>query len=333
MRLLVTGGTGFIGSHLAMEGRRRGAEVVVLGLADRSEERANVELLRRAGVEVIAGSITDTDCCASAVRGVTHIFHLAVAMREGGKRDEFFERVNLDGTRRLLEAAAAGGIERFVYCSTIGIYGHRAPGVTREESPLAPGNIYERTKVAAEAMVRQFGQGVPVVILRPADVYGPRDQRLLKLFKGLSRGSFPLFGAGAGRRHMIYVDDVVSAFFSACEHDEAVGESLILAGPEVCTLRELIELVRRTVGGPRPPRRFPLAPMLAVAAVVEDVCRVLHLDPPIYRRRMDFFWSDSAFDTSRARRVLGWAPVVSLADGVRRTFEDYRRTGLMEGAV
>jgi len=333
MRLLVTGGTGFIGSHLAMEGRRRGAEVVVLGLADRPEERANVDLLRAAGVEVVPGSITDSGLCATAVEGVTHIFHLAVAMREGGKRDQFFEGVNLEGTRRLLEAATAR-VARFVYCSTIGIYGHRAPGITREDSPLAPGNIYERTKVLAEELVREIGRArrLPFVILRPADVYGPRDQRLLKLFRGVSAGKFPLFGSGDGRRHMVYVDDVVSAFFKACERDEAVGESLIVAGPEVCTLRDLIEVVRRTVGSPRAGRTLPLAPMLVVAAVVEDVCTALRLDPPIYRRRMDFFWSDSAFDTALARRVLGWAPEVPLAEGIRRTFEDYRRTGLMEGA-
>jgi dihydroflavonol-4-reductase len=334
MRLLVTGGTGFIGSHLAMEGRRRGAEVVVLGLDDRPEEQANIALLRGAGAEIIPGSITDAARCTRAVRGTTHIFHLAVAMREGGKRDEFFERVNLDGTRHLLESAATAGVQRFVYCSTIGIYGHRAPGVTREDSPLAPGNIYERTKVAGEQLVRVFAsaRGLPVVILRPADVYGPRDQRLLKLFRGVGRGSFPLFGSGNGRRHMVYVEDVVSAFFKACDRDEAVGESLIVAGPEVCTLRELIEIVRRTVGSARAGYRLPLAPMLAAAAVVEDICKVFHLDPPIYRRRMDFFRSDAQFDTSRARRVLAWAPMVSVADGVRRTFEDYRRSGLMEGA-
>jgi len=118
MRLLVTGGTGFIGSHLAEEGRRRGAQVAVLGLTDRPEERANAELLARQGVEILAGSITDPELCARAMRGVTHAFHLAVAMREGGKSDEFFETVNLDGTRRLLEAAGAGRVERFVHCGT-----------------------------------------------------------------------------------------------------------------------------------------------------------------------------------------------------------------------
>jgi dihydroflavonol-4-reductase len=334
MRLLVTGGTGFIGSHLALEGRRRGADVAALGLVDRPEERSNVALLEAAGVTVMPGSITDGALCARAAAGATHIFHLAVAMREGGKRDEFFERVNLDGTRYLLEAAAAQRVERFVYCSTIGIYGHRVPGVSREDTPLAPGNIYERTKVAAEALVREMGasQGVPFVILRPADVYGPRDQRLLKLFRGVSRGSFPLFGAGDGRRHMVYVDDVISAFFAACERSEAVGESVIVAGPEVCTLRQLIETVRQAVGSPRYGRHLPLAPMLAAAAVVEDVCTLLHLDPPIYRRRMDFFRTDSAFDTSRARRLLGWTPRVGLTEGVARTAEDYRRSGLLQEA-
>jgi nucleoside-diphosphate-sugar epimerase len=329
MRLLVTGGTGFIGSHLAEEGRRRGAEVVAFGLTDRPEEKANAELLAGLGAEIVPGSITDAAHCRTAMRGVTHVFHLAVAMREGGKSDEFFESINLDGTRHLLEAASVQRVQRFVYCSTIGIYGHRAPGITREDSPLAPGNIYERTKVSAERLVREFAEkcDLPSVVLRPADVYGPRDQRLLKMFKGVSRGKFPLFGSGEGRRHMVYVDDVVSAFFKACERDEALGHGFIIAGPTSCTLRELLDEVVRATGSKRFGFRLPLAPMLGAAAVVEDICAALKVDPPIYRRRMDFFHSDSEFDTSRARRVLQWEPKVDLREGIRRTLEDYRRSG------
>src|SRR5215208_4247515 len=331
MRLLVTGGTGFIGSHLAAEGRLQGAEVVAFGLTDRPEEKSNADLLSGMGAEVISGSITDAELCRRAAHGATHIFHLAVAMREGGKSDEFFESINLDGTRQLLEAASVGRVERFIYCSTIGIYGHRAPGITREDSPLAPGNIYERTKVSAERLVREFAEqcGLATVVLRPADVYGPRDQRLLKLFKGVSRGRFPLFGSGNGRRHMVYVDDVVSAFFQASERDEALGEGLIIAGPRSCTLRELLDEITRATGSQRYGVRLPLAPMLAVAAVVEDVSAALKIDPPIYRRRMDFFHSDSEFDTARARRVLDWEPKVVLREGIQRTLEEYRASGTL----
>ena len=331
MKLLVTGGTGFIGSHLAEQGRRLGAEVVVLGLTGRPEEKANADLLRATGAQVLSGSITDAELCRQAVRGATHVFHLAVAMREGAKDDAFFESVNLDGTRRLLEASVEEGVRRFVYCSTIGIYGHRAAGITREDSPLAPGNVYERTKVAAERLVRELGAAgkLPFTILRPADVYGPRDQRLLKLFKGVSAGRFPFFGRGAGRRHMIYVDDVVSGFYRACERDQALGESFILAGPRACTLQELVAEVQAATGSARYGIRLPLAPMLGLAAVVEDVSRVIGVDPPIYRRRMDFFWSDSEFDTTRARRGLDWAPRVELPEGIRRTLDDYRRTGAL----
>jgi nucleoside-diphosphate-sugar epimerase len=305
--------------------------VIAFGLTDRPEEQANAERLKKLGAEVLPGSITDTELCRQAMQGVTHVFHLAVAMREGGKSDEFFESINLDGTRHLLEAASVQRVERFVYCSTIGIYGHRAPGITREDSPLAPGNIYERTKISAERLVREFAEkcDLPSVVLRPADVYGPRDQRLLKMFKGVSRGRFPLFGSGEGRRHMVYVDDVVSAFFKACERDEALGQGLIIAGPKSCTLRELLDEVARATGSKRYGFRLPLAPMLTVAAAVEDACAALKIDPPIYRRRMDFFHSDSEFDTSRARHVLHWEPKVDLREGIRRTLEDYRQSGAL----
>ena len=111
---------------------------------------------------------------------------------------------------------------------------------------------------------------------------------------------------------MVYVDDVVSSFFKASERDQALGEGLIVAGPSACTLRQLIAEIQAATGSKRYGVRLPLAPMLGIAAVVEDVSAKLGVDPPIYRRRMDFFHSDSEFDTSRARRVLDWEPRVDL---------------------
>jgi dihydroflavonol-4-reductase len=111
--------------------------------------------------------------------------------------------------------------------------------------------------------------------------------------------------------------------------ERALGNGFILAGPKACTLRELIAEVQKATGSGRYGIRLPLKPMLMVAGVVEDVSRKAGVEPPIYRRRMDFFWSDSEFDTSRARQALEWAPQVDLPEGIRRTLADYRSRGAL----
>lgn len=320
-KLLVTGGTGFIGSHLAESALKQGHKVAVLGMTDIESDAANAKMLQALGAEVYSGSITDKKLCQDAMQDVTHVYHLAVAMREAGISDAHFEEVNLEGTRHLLEIAVQRSVERFVYCGTIGIFGHRFDGVANEESPKRPGNIYEKTKLAAEQLALRFyaETSLPVVVLRPADVYGPRDQRLKKLYKLIAATKFPLFGSGSGRRHMVYIDDVVTAFETACEVDSAVGKTFIVAGPEVCTLRQMIDKIASAYGVTRFGFQLPLWPMLIAAAAVEDLCTLIGVSPPIYRRRMDFFTSDSAFCLRHAREVLGWSPKIYLDDGIRRT--------------
>ena len=227
MRLLVTGGTGFIGSHLAEAGRRRGAEVVVLGLTDRPEEQANVELLRRQGVEVLPGSITDAELCRRAVRGATHVFHLAVAMREGAKQRRVL-RVDQSGrhpapARGVTRSAAS---QRFVYCSTIGIYGHRAPGITTRgarRSRRATSTSGPRSRPSGWCGSSAAERGLPVVDPPAGRRLRTARPAAAQAVQGRGQGRFPLFGSGSGRRHMVYVDDVVSGFFRACERDEALG--------------------------------------------------------------------------------------------------------------
>lgn len=326
MKILVTGGTGFIGSHLAESALDKGHEVNVLGLTDSQSDRQNAALLKSRGASIFPGSITDATLCRAALAGVTHVYHLAVAMREAGVSDDYFKQVNLDGTKTILEECRRAGVSRFIYCGTIGIFGHRVDGVANEDSPKHPGNIYEETKLAAESLTLEYGReiGLDTLSLRPADVYGPRDQRLQKLFDAVGKGRFPLFGDGSGRRHMVYVSDVVAAFERSLVADDAVGNPFIIAGPEICTLADLLEKIRRATGRKRFGYRLPLRPMLAAAAITEDVCKVLHVTPPIYRRRMDFYTSDSAFDISRASEALDWAPQVSLESGIERTLGSYR---------
>ena len=325
MKLLVTGGTGFIGSHLAESALENGIKVNVLGLTDSDSDRQNADRLAALGAEIYAGPISDSALCQAALADVTHVQHLAVAMREAGVSEDYYRQVNLDGTRTLLDACNGAGVRRFIYCGTIGIFGHRFDGIADEDTRTRPGNIYEETKLAAETLAIEYGReiGIETLSLRPADVYGPRDRRLQKLFEGVANGRFPLFGNGSGRRHMIYVSDVVAAFEKSLTADGVVGDALIVAGPDVCTLSEMIDRIRIAAGRRRFGIRLPLRPMQIAAAWTEDLCAALGIAPPIYRRRMDFFTSDVAFDTTRARQALGWRPQVDLDTGIAKTLAYY----------
>jgi len=322
MKLFVTGACGFIGSHFIEHAVEAGHDIVGLHRGDRTtDQRPTYSLLEQLGVNWVAGDVLERETLQEALRGVDCVVHFAAAFREGGVDDDYFRRVNVDGTANLLAAAKLQGVKRFVLCSTAGIYGRQVPGLIDESRPVLPWNAYERSKVEAEDEVRRQASaaGMEYVILRPTAVYGPRDERLLKLFRSAARGRFPLFGAGEGRRHMVYVSDLADAFLRACEQPGAANQEMIVAGPEAVPLREMLrqlaQLSRRRSCGPR----LPLAPMLGLAAITEDVCKRFKIDPPLYRRRMDFYTNDAAFDASRARRVLGWEPRVSLSEGLART--------------
>ena len=331
MRIFVTGATGFVGRHFVEHALAESHDVSALHRPESPNRQALVGDLEAGGVDLHAGDVEDRASLESAMRGAECVCHFASAFRETGVSDDYFVAVNVTGARNAVDAAARQRVRRFVFCSTAGIYGSRIPGIVDESAPVNPDNIYERSKVEAEAVVRRqsAAHGMEYAIIRPAVVYGPHDERLVKMFVAASRGRFPQFGAGKGRRHMVYVGDVVDAALRACIVPAAAGEEMIVAGPRAAPLSEILEVLARVVGRRTTGPRLPLAPMMALAAITEDTCRLFGIKPPIYRRRMDFYRNDAEFDCSRAMRVLGWKPQVDLEEGFRRTLESYRRDGLV----
>jgi nucleoside-diphosphate-sugar epimerase len=328
MRLLVTGATGFVGSQLAIEAARRGHEVTGTG---RSSKSKVVEELRAAGVHFVPGDITDKAFAAEITRGMSHVCHLAAAWREASAPAEHFNRVNVIGTMDLARAAAANGVQVLVFCSTIGVHVRVASQPVSEDSPFDATNAYETSKLEAEGRLREFAPqtDMKIAILRPADAYGPGDTRLLRLFRSVEAGRFPLIGRGDGRRHMLFVDDLVNAFLATCESEFVSGEVFIIAGPESTTLLELLNRLVRLTGSTRFGFRVPRLPMQIVAAVVEDSCRLLHAKPPVHRRTLDFYRTDVVYNTNKAQSALHWTPRVGLGDGLKRTLDWYRGRGLM----
>jgi len=324
MRVLVTGATGFTGGHLARFLAARGDQVRAL-VRDASRARD----LALAGIEIAVGDLRDAASLAAATSGIDVVYHIAAMYRQAGLADEVYRDVNARGVERVIEAAAASGVTRVVHCSTVGVHGDIEQPPANEDAPLRPGDIYQQTKVEGEELARRAAarRGLEVVIARPTGIYGPGDRRLLKLFRGVARRRWITLGSGEIYYHLTHIDDLVEGFRLCGEHPAAAHRTYILAGGEVTTLNELVGIVAEVAGVPAPRLHLPVWPIWIAGAVCEALCAPFSLEPPIYRRRVDFFTKSRAFDITRARTEMGYAPRVTLRDGIRRTLDWYRQQG------
>jgi len=324
LRVLVTGATGFTGGHLARALSARGDYVRAL-VRDASRAAG----LEAAGVELCEGDLLDPRSVGRAASGVDVVYHIAALYRQAGLREERYRAINTEAVGTVIGAAARGGAARVVHCSTVGVHGDVEHPPADEDAPLAPGDVYQHTKLEGERVARtaSTSTGVEVVIVRPTGIYGPGDRRLLKLFRGVARQRFPILGRGDIFYHLTYIDDLVEGFRLCGTVPAAAGRTYILAGGEVGTLNELTALVAEEAGVPPPRLHLPVWPFWLGGAVWEALCAPLGIEPPLYRRRVDFFTKSRAFDITRARQELGYAPSIGLREGIRRTLAWYREHG------
>ncbi len=321
---LVTGASGFVGGfmvrHLLDEGKTVRAMV-------RDEGKAAP--LRELGVEVVVADLTDEEGLTRAVKGVRGVYHIAALFRQQGLGDEVFHEVNAEGTRRILDAAVAANVSRFVHCSTVGVLGHIENPPADEQTPYNPGDIYQRTKMAGEEnALAYFREGrIPGVVIRPAMIYGPGDTRTLKLFRMIAKRIFFYVGPGLAKVHWIDVRDLARAFRLAMEHEEHNGEVYIIAGATSVPLREMAEEVASQLGVTRPWIRLPVKPMQWAGSVCEAICRPFGIEPPLYRRRVDFYTKSRDFDGSKAARDLEFKPAQTFQQEIADIIAFYRDSG------
>ncbi|MDZ7291256.1 MAG: NAD-dependent epimerase/dehydratase family protein [candidate division KSB1 bacterium] len=327
--VLVTGANGFTGSHVCKHLVQRGDRVRAL-----VRRTSNLDLLKNVEVELVYGDLANGSAApalAQHLKGVEVVYHIAAVYRSEGVPRKYFWQVNVEGTRHLLEAAVHANVSRFVHCSTVGVQGEIKNPPATEEAPFNPGDIYQQSKLEGEMLARRFFEehGLPGVVVRPVGIYGPGDMRFHKLFKFIHDGKFRMFGSGRVLYHMTYVDDLVRGILLAGEKNEALGEVFTIGGDGYLTLAELVERIARALNVPVPRKHFPIWPVWFAGLLCEIVCRPFGIEPPIYRRRVDFFIKDRAFDISKARRLLGYEPQVDLDTGLRLTADWYRAQKLL----
>lgn len=319
--LLVTGATGFTGMALCERLRSEGHRVVTF-----ARPASRIDALQKIGVEVRLADLGDQASVDKAFEPFDVVYHIAAAYRaEHAARDEF-QRVNVDGTRYLLDAACNHGVRRFVHCSTVGVQGGIDDPPADESYRFKPNDHYQESKLQGELLARSYFDAGKIqgAVVRPVGIYGPGDRRFLKLFRSIANGTFVMIGSGETLYHMTYIDDLVTGFVLAGTAPGALGEVFTIGGPEYTTLRVLVDKIAAVLGRKPPRLRIPIAPVYAAAVVCDKLWRSVGLSPPLYPRRVEFFALDRAFSIDKARQLLGYEPRYSLDEGLQRTADWYR---------
>lgn len=326
-RAFVTGASGFTGGYLCDALIKKGYTVTAL-----VRKSSKVDHLGKKGVKLVIGDLTDSDSIKGKIKDIDIAFHIAALYRQEGVAKDMFTRVNVEGTRVMLDEAIAGKVKRFVHCSTVGVQGEIENPPAKETAPYRPGDHYQVSKLEGEKLALSYFKDKKIdgVVVRPVGIYGPGDTRFLKLFRHIYKGNFKMIGKGKVLYHLTFVEDLADGIILAGETSKASGQVYTIGGNEYLPLEELVKLLAKILDRRVSKIRIPLFPVYVAAFLCEIICRPLHIEPPLYRRRLDFFTKDRAFDISKAKKELGYDPKVPLGEGLSRTAQWYKEMGMLE---
>jgi nucleoside-diphosphate-sugar epimerase len=321
---LITGGTGFVGSHVAEAAAARGT---VRALARAGADTAHLESL---GAEVVPGDLTDPVALAKAADGVDYVIHCAAKVGDWGPVEEY-RRVNVEGLRALLEAVRGKPLKRFVHVSSLGVYEARHHYGTDEAEPLPESHIdgYTQSKVESEKLAIEYFRkhGVPVTIVRPGFIYGPRDRQVLpRLADRLRKRDITYIARGRFALNTTYVGNLVDAIFLAADSPKAVGEVFNVTDGEFVTKRRFFETIADGLSLPRPIGSVPLVIAKWAAPWRERVFRRKNKPHPprITMATLKFAGLNLDFSIAKARTVLGYDPKVGFDEGMAKALAWYK---------
>jgi len=300
MKILITGSSGYLGVNMAGAALEKGHSVVGLDIKPSG--------ISHASFKEVTGDITDLQVVKQAAAGCEAVFHLAAALAQFERDEKHMHEVNVRGTENILAAALEHNARKFMYTSSVEVYGINVPVPCTEDAPIAPICQYGRDKVESEKLCREYlAKGMDITIFRPPTINGPGQNEpfLVSQMEGISQGKATLLpGGGKTRLQMVDVDDVSSAIFLALDNPRSKGLAMNLGSDNVPTLRAMAEALYRHAG--KPPKFIVIN--ASVARAVVSMLSALHLSP-IEPQHLEIALRDYVFDNSLARETLGWKPV------------------------
>ncbi|MFX1484307.1 MAG: NAD-dependent epimerase/dehydratase family protein [Promethearchaeota archaeon] len=327
VKVLVTGATGFIGAKLVPEIFKAGHEVVAMVRPTSNTKGLPEDVTTR------EADLFDISSLEDAVRDVDAVIHLAAEFNFYPPDEELMFRVNIEGTKNLMNACVGTNVQRFIYCSSTETIGSvRFPPGT-EDTELRPDFSYGESKILAEQAIREITEetSLPHIILRPTGVTGEGDLYVMfEVAQELFNGKVFALPRDLSFKFMwTYVDDVVSGFVSALTPMSALNNTIILCPDEAMTWEEFLELMT-TVLGVKPPR-FLIPAFLAKFGMAL-------FSPFKNRKKITFFWhpksvdmmlSERVYSNEKAKRLLGWTPKYTMAEAFERACKWYLEQGLL----
>lgn len=326
VRNLVTGGSGFLGSHLVEALVARGERVRAL-----VRPTSQTAHLKGLDVELALGDLSDISSLAAAAQGVDRVYHCAALAADWGSW-EAFRAANVTGVRHLLQAAVEAGVSKFVHVSTTDVYGH--PDYPADES--APyrrrGWPYGDTKIEGEQLVWQYHRqhGLPVTVVRPVNIYGPRSMTyVLEVVELLKSGGMVHLGGASKPAGLAYVTNVVDVLLRAADSEASLGQAYNACDGSDVSWRQYVNRLAEIAGVPRP--RLVIPPGLAFLAgwAMEKIYGALRISsrPLMTRMVVEVFRTNQNFPIDKARRELGFEPQVGFDEGMQRVATWLREAG------
>ncbi len=326
---LVTGASGFIGGRLAE--RLATEEGVRVRAMIRHEKK--VERLRKLPLEIVKADLLDLESLRGAVDGCDLVFHCAALVRETGDRNEFL-RTNVEGTESILRVSRDAGVKKFIHFSSVAVYGMNPPDEADETTAFQPcGNLYCDTKIAAEKAVWAAHQKakLPVVVIRPANVYGPYSNPwTVRPIKLINSGEMMLINGGTGVCNYVFIDNLLDATLFAAKRDESVGEAYLISDGKAVSWKEFFGYYAQMAGKPKM-KSVPEWLGKTIALGMEVSAKLRGKPPKITREAVGFLTRQVRFSIEKATRELGYQPRFSLEEGMKLTEHWLKEAGYLPG--